>query len=229
MTFTGTIIRGWICTALLCLCGYGVFAQENNTRDSLHYPLQDRWGDPISNPQDNPFYLTDTSFIKQDIEYDPVTNEYYINEKIGDTYYRKPTYLTYDEFWALEGQQQEDNYFNERSQTLDMLNRQVVRPPMQVYTSLFDRIFGVSPNGLKVQIKPQGTVDVQMGYQGQNINNPTLPENARKTGGFDFNENANLNVIANIGDKLKLPISYNTLANFDFQNQLKLDYKGKER
>ena len=34
--------------------------------------------------------------------------------------------------------------------------------------------------------------------------------------------------MANIGDKLKLPISYNTLANFDFENQLKLDYRGKD-
>ncbi|HEX6916243.1 MAG TPA: cell surface protein SprA [Chitinophagaceae bacterium] len=64
------------------------------------------------------------------------------------------------------------------------------------------------------------------GYQGQNIKNPTLPERARKNGGFDFDMNANLNVIANIGEKLKLPINYNTLANFDFENQLKLDYKG---
>jgi cell surface protein SprA len=202
------------------------YAQDN--RDSLHYPLQDRWGDALTWPQNNPFYLNDSSFIKQDIEYDPVTNEYYIIEKVGDTYYRKPTYLSFDDFWALEGQKQEDDYFNQRSQTLDMLNRQVIRPPMQVYKSLFDRIFGVSPHGLKVEIKPQGTVDLQMGYQGQNIDNPTLPEAARKTGGFDFTENANLSVIANIGDKLKLPINYNTLANFDFQNQLKLDYKGKD-
>ena len=33
---------------------------------------------------------------------------------------------------------------------------------------------------------------------------------------------------ANIGDKLKFPISYNTLANFDFANQLKLDYHGTD-
>jgi cell surface protein SprA len=38
----------------------------------------------------------------------------------------------------------------------------------------------------------------------------------------------NLNVNANIGDKLRLPINYNTLANFDFENQLKLDYKGMD-
>ena len=66
------------------------------------------------------------------------------------------------------------------------------------------------------------------GYQGQNIKNPTLPERARKNGGFDFNMNSQLQVDANIGDKLKLPINYNTLANFDFENQLKLDYHGKD-
>src|SRR5687768_14130114 len=40
--------------------------------------------------------------------------------------------------------------------------------------------------------------------------------------------NANLSVIANIGDKLRLPINYNTLATFDFENQLKLDYTGTD-
>ncbi len=71
-------------------------------------------------------------------------------------------------------------------------------------------------------------MDLRLGYQGQNIKNPTLSERARRNGGFDFDMDANLNVLANIGNKLKLPISYNTLANFDFQNQLKLDYKGKD-
>lgn len=33
---------------------------------------------------------------------------------------------------------------------------------------------------------------------------------------------------ASIGEKLKLPINYNTLANFNFENQLKLDFKGKD-
>jgi cell surface protein SprA len=66
------------------------------------------------------------------------------------------------------------------------------------------------------------------GYQGQNVNNPTLPERARKNGGFDFDMNLNLNVNASIGDKLKFPINYNTLSNLGFDNQLKLDYKGMD-
>jgi cell surface protein SprA len=71
-------------------------------------------------------------------------------------------------------------------------------------------------------------VDITAGYQGQKIDNPTLPERARRNGGLDFQMNTQLNVNANIGDKLKFPINYNTLANFDLDNQLKLDYTGKD-
>ena len=48
-------------------------------------------------------------------------------------------------------------------------------------------------------------MDILAGYQGQNVQNPTLPEAARKTGGLDFNMDANVNVLGNIGSKLKLP------------------------
>ena len=34
--------------------------------------------------------LHDTGFIKRNIEYDPITKQYYIIEKIGNQYYRTP-------------------------------------------------------------------------------------------------------------------------------------------
>ncbi len=122
----------------------------------------------------------------------------------------------------MQGHKAETDYFKKRANTLNILNRGQVKPKLSIYDNLFNRLFG---NG-KIEIQPQGNVDITAGYQGQNVKNPTLPENARKNGGFDFNMAAQLNVNANIGDKLKFPISYNTLANFDFTNQLKLDYTG---
>ena len=232
-----TYIFRFVVVALLCVfCGTlsnNVYAQKpgsapRSSKDSLRFPIKDRRGDRFSWRSNNPFDLNDSSLIKQDIEYDPVTKQYYIVEKIGNTVYRKPTYLTFDEFLKLQSQQAEAEYFSSRSKTLFDLNRKIIRPKPRVYDKLFDRIFGVAPGGLKVDIKPQGTIDLTAGYQGQNIKNPTLPETARKNGGFDFNMDANVNIMANIGDKLKLPISYNTLANFDFENQLKLDYKGMD-
>jgi cell surface protein SprA len=207
-------------------------AQRTDTtsqkNDSLRFPIKDRYSDPFSYRSYNPFDLRDTTLIKRDIQYDPLTKQYYIVEKIGNSYFRKPTYLTIDEMVKLQGRKNEVDYFKKRSQTLSLLNRKTLKPKLKVFDKLFDRIFGIGPNGLHVDIKPQGNVDILAGYQGQNIKNPTLPERARKNGGFDFDMNANVNVMANIGDKLKLPINYNTLANFDFENQLKLDYKGMD-
>lgn len=207
------------------------FAQINDSlpkKDTLHYPIFDRRGDRFSWQNKNPFDIKDTSFIKQRIEYDPKTNEYYIIEKIGNTIYRKPTFLTFEEFYRLQNNLSEAQYFRQRADALSALNKKQKRPKLNVSDKLFDRIFGVGDKGLKIDIKPQGSVDIMMGYQGQKTLNPTLPEAARKNGGFDFNLNANVQMNANIGDKLRLPISYNTLANFDYLNQIKLNYKGKD-
>ncbi len=190
--------------------------------DSLRFPINDRRGDFFTYPEDNPFNLKDPFNIKDSIIYDPKTQQYYIIEKIGDRYYRKPTYLTFDEFFRLEAQKEEDDYFRKRADVLDELNRKKIQPKYWIFDDLFHRLFG---NG-KIDIKPQGNVDITAGYMGQKVDNPTLPEIARKTGGFDFNMDANVNVLGNIGSKLKLPIAYNTQANFNFMNQLKLEYTG---
>lgn len=246
-----------------------LFAQQKSNSDSLKYPLKDRRGDRFTWQNRNSFNIGDTSILHQTIEYDAKTKQYFIIEKIGKRTYRKPTYLTFKEFYELQKKAQEVAYFKLRTDALFALNKKLDRPKPIVYPSFFDRTFGlgnIAPNAANtinnatnqvkgkieeaknqvnntkgkveeaknkaktplnlIDIKPTGNIDIMMGYQGQFTNNPTLPERARRTGGFDFDMNANVGVNANIGDKLKLPINYNTQANFDFSNQIKLDYKG---
>jgi cell surface protein SprA len=194
-----------------------------NITDSLPFPIHDRRGDFISsNP--NVYDFQTPPNINDSIAYDPITKTYTVYEKVGNRFYRTPTIYTAEEFRALEAKKSEISYFKKRANTLSLLNRGQVKPKLNVYDNLFNRLFG---NG-KIDIQPQGNIDVTAGYQGQNVKNPTLPERARKNGGFDFDMAAQLNVNANIGNKLKFPISYNTLANFDFANQLKLDYTGTD-
>ncbi|HMU45751.1 MAG TPA: cell surface protein SprA [Chitinophagaceae bacterium] len=197
--------------------------------DTTRFPLHDRYGDPYSNPNNNGFDLRDTGFIKRTIEYDPKTRQYYIVEKIGNKYYRTPTSFSMEEFLNLQGKKDEEEYFRKRAALLANMNRRLFKPKFKVSNDWFNRIMGVGPDGkVNIDIKPSGYVDLLAGYQGQKINNPTLPERARKNGGFDFNMNSQLQIDAKIGEKLKLPINYNTLANFNFENQLKLDYRGQE-
>lgn len=199
-------------------------ASPFQNKDTIVHPLQDRYGDPYTYPDRNPFDLKDTGFIKKTIEYDPKTKQYYIIEKIGDKYYRTPTAFSRQDFLKLQGRKDEDEYFRRRADLLSNLNRRNYKPNFGFSSDWMNRVTGNS----KVEIKPTGYVDIAAGYQGQKIKNPVLPERARNTGGLDFDMNAQFQVDASIGDKIKLPINYNTLANFEFENQLKLDYHGKD-
>ncbi len=189
---------------------------------NLHFPIKDRRGDDVANPQKNNFDLKKPANQKDSIVYDPQTKRYIVYEKVGIKYYRTPVSYSFDEYWQMIAKQQEKDYFSKLSNTTNILNRGTVKPKLSIYDNLFNRLFG---NG-KINITPQGNLGITAGYQGQNINNPTLPEKARKNGGFDFNQTAQLNVNADIGGKLKFPISYNTQASFGQDNQLKLDYTG---
>jgi len=199
-------------------------AHAQTRTDSLPYPINDRRGDPYNYPSRNGFDFRDTGYIKRSIEYDPVTKQYYVVERIGNQMYRSPASFTMEEFLRMQGRKDENEYFRQRADLLSDLNRRNFKPRFDFSKSWVNRITG---NG-KVEIRPTGFVEIMAGYQGQNIKNPTLPERARHTGGFDFNQNAQLGVDAIIGDKIRLPIIYNTQANFDFENQLKLDYVGGE-
>lgn len=196
-----------------------------NYKDSLKYPIKDRRGDNTSGDYNSTYDLKNPSNITDSVVYDAITRRYTIYEKIGNKYYRVPTSYSFDEYWQMRNRQAEIEYFQKRANTTNLLNRgKLIKPKLSLTDNLFNRLFG---NG-KIEISPQGNVVVSAGYQGQRTDNPTLPERARNNGGLDINMNAQVNVNANIGDKLKFPINYNTLANFDLENQLKLDYTGKD-
>ncbi len=209
----------FLCVSLSCV--QSVFAQQPG--DSLHYPVSDYRGDNLEGRYSNVFDLNTPSNFKDSVVYDAINRRYTIYQKIGSKYYRTPTTYNFDEYWSMRNRQSENEYFRKRANTTSLLNRGRVKPKLALTDGLFNRLFGSG----KIDITPQGYVDILAGYQGQFTNNPTLPERARRNGGLDFNMNAQLNVNASIGDKLKFPINYNTLANFDLDNQLKLDYTGQ--
>ena len=197
-------------------------------KDTVHFPIRDKRGDFLSEPSNNPFELHDTAVLKRRVEYNPASKSYYISEMVAGKPQRIPATLTFDEFWKLKTNKDEEAYFRQRANSLGTLNRKMSRPKAKVYDSYFDRLFGKTGSDLKVDIRPVGEINIRAGYQGQNVANPTLPEAARKNGGFDFDANTNFNMNASIGDKLKIPINLNSLSNLGFDNQVKLNYRGKK-
>jgi cell surface protein SprA len=187
-------------------------------------PLVDRKGDYITDKQNNPFDIT-TKEIVQKVEYDPVSGQYVIMEKIGNEYYRTPTYMTFEEYMDYIAAQQEKQYFNtlagiksdkkSRSGRIDPMDK------IDLKNSLIDRLFG----GTEVNIEPQGSVDLSVGWLYNRREDPNLPINAQRQSQPDFpTPLIKMNVNGKIGKKLDLDFNYDTQSNFDFDRQIKLAF-----
>ncbi|MBL0138545.1 MAG: cell surface protein SprA [Bacteroidetes bacterium] len=192
---------------------------------NLRYPFHDRMGDPYSNPgSGNPLYLKDPANIKTTVDYDPDNNRYNINENMGELFYRNPSYMSFEEFVDHEFNKSTKEYWKQRASEDDQLNKKAFAPKITVNSIVFDRIFG----GNTIDIRPQGSAELSFAINVSKNQNPALPEKQRTVTTFDFKEKIQMNVIANIGDKMKLTTNYNTEATFDFENKMKLEYTGYE-
>ncbi|MCB9282270.1 MAG: cell surface protein SprA [Lewinellaceae bacterium] len=186
-------------------------------------PPQPRYGDYIHDKTQNPFDLKDPNAVEQNVDFDPATGQYIISEKIGDDYFRPPTYMTFEEYMEYTRKEEERRYFDQLSGVStgkDGLSSLDPFAKFDVKSSLIDRLFG----GNTVDIRPQGSIDLTFGVDFQRLDNPILTERQRKQGGFDFDMDIQMNVTGKIGEKLNLTTNYNTSAVFDFDNQIKLDY-----
>ncbi len=192
--------------------------------DDLPYPIKDRDGNFVTEENDNPFLLNDPTQIERQVEYDPETERYVITETLDGRNVKPPTYMSFDEYLQYEREQSQKEYWKERSESISLIEQKGVVPKLYVTKSRFGEIFGSNT----IDIRPSGNIDLTFGGNVQRIDNPTLTENQRRNGGFDFDMKINMNVIGKIGDKVKINMNYNTEATFDFENQIKLNYEGQE-
>jgi cell surface protein SprA len=202
-----------------------VYAASDSDTTSLPFPFTDRYGDqygPYQTPRD--LFLHDPSNVKQTIEYDPKEGVYNIEERMGNLFYRNPSYLTFDEFVENEFRNSTKKYWRDRTEEGSTTTKKGLIPKIFVKSAVFDRIFG----GSTIDIRPQGSAELTFGVNTSKNENPALPEKQRKITTFDFKEKIQLNVIGLIGDKMKLQTNYNTEATFDFENKIKLEYTGYE-
>lgn len=198
---------------------------KQNKKDSLKFPIEDRDKNKLEDENNKQFDLKDPSNLETEYEYDPETKTYQVKEKIGSTYYRNPSYLTLDKYQKKQAEKDEDAYWRKRAdQLFNITKAGGVIPKVELGNRIFDRIFG----GTTIEVKPQGNVDLFFGGNWQNVKNPSIVQSAQKYGIFDFDVQMNLNLMAKVGDKMRMNFNYNTKATFDFENQLKLEHTGKE-
>ena len=196
-----------------------LFGQGDTGNVHLPFPIHDYYD--YTQQKNSPINLADPSNLQTEIIYNPTTGQYEIYQKIGSLYYRYPTSMTMDEYMEFQRKQAENKYMAEKVDEQNEQQRGLI-PPIKMESEAFDVIFG----GNEINIRPQGSAELSFGVNISRYDNPVLPVKQRRVATFDFQQRINLNLVGQIGDKLKLTIQQNTEATFNFENVVKIEYTG---
>jgi cell surface protein SprA len=198
---------------------------RRDTIGPLAFPFKDESSFVEPKSQDtSALYLKKPANIKKLIDYDPISGDYLISEKIGTFDYRLPLSLTREEYLKNDLRESIDQYWRQRMAQSTLNQRSQLIPQFRISSQAFNTVFGSNI----VNIKPQGFVEMNLGVRSNRIENPSIPVKMQRNTTFDFNQKINVNLDGQIGDRLKMRFNYNTDATFDYENKIKLDYSGND-
>ena len=178
--------------------------------------------------QERPAYdLRTPSNITTAAEYDPATGCYVIHTRVGDNDIATPFLLSAAQYEDWQLRQSMQTYLRQRN--LEQIANGDKQPfnilDMNFALGPLEKIFG--PGG--VQLKTQGSIQINMGVKSNFTDNPSLSVNSRRKTYFDFDQRIQATINASVGDRMHFNMTYNTDATFDFDSKnLKLAYEGQE-
>ena len=196
------------------------YTDTDTPKVNLPYPIFD-YNNITSKPNTRlDFELP--SNIKTEFVYNSETGLYEVYQKVGDHFYRTPSAMTLQQYMAYQQRKALNDYFTEKIEGEN--EGEALIPTLNVKGEAFDMIFG----GDEIDIQPQGAAELSFGVNISKYENPALPIRQQRQVQFDFDQQIQLNLVGQIGDKLKLEIAQNTGAAFNFKNQVKIGYTGYE-
>ncbi|RCH54663.1 cell surface protein SprA [Mucilaginibacter hurinus] len=223
--FTQKII---LITLVVCIfSGSGaVFAQEQGTQgDSAKVVVPLKVPKSKNKRSREGFFKSDPPNLERSVEYDPVTNQYMLVERVGGFAIRPPQYISFVEYLRITQREAQRENFQKSADSYAYESQQEgFVPRIKIRSRTFEKIFGSN----EISIKPQGSAEMIFAGQVNKNQNPLFNSRQRSQFNFNFDQRIQLNVSGNIGDRIKIATNYNTDAQFQFDNQLKLDYTGKE-
>ncbi len=230
-------------TAFFFLCTWTcvgfVYAQDSTktTLDSNVVILKSgrepayRWKDHYLNRfsdklLQSPLLLTDPKNVKTDFSLNPSNKNVSVTEKVGPGInYKLPQAMNFNEYSSIQNRIVRQNLLREYEQAQDGngATRGKGLKPLLEKNPVVDRIFG----GNIQDIKPNGFVTVDLGVRHQVTDNPQIPLTLRNQTYPFFDLNPNINFNGKIGEKMGLMGNFDAKAAFNFENQMRLNFKNQ--
>ena len=160
---------------------------------------------------------------KIEVIFDKVLNKYIFVEKVGDYYIKTPIYMSPEEYEKYRLRRDMLDYFKSKvaaEKSKNSSDKKNLLPTYYVNSKFFETIFGSN----EIKITPTGNINLKLGFIYQNTENPQLSEQNRSSFTFDFDQQINAGIQAQVGNRLKFTAQYDTQSTFDFQNIIKVEF-----
>lgn len=173
--------------------------------------------------------LPNPTSILEGYTYDPQTDRYIYTATVDGFNINYPLILTPEEYEKLATKEAIRKHFYEKGlaaddkKGTDQAKRNLL-PKYYVNSKFFEAIFG----GNTIDVKPTGTVEVDLGVRFTKQDNPSFSPRNRRTTAFDFNQRISVGLQGKVGTRMNVNINYDTQSTFAFQNLIKLDYSPTE-
>jgi cell surface protein SprA len=175
--------------------------------------------------------------LKRDVTIDSLGETVTITEKLGETDVRTPITLSFEEYKKIRSRTVlAENFRSIIGATVAPLGNDAISQMLGKFTkvsiyvpggesAIFATLFG--PPTVSIQVT--GNIDIRASYNNETSEDPGLvATGAANRGVPNFDQQVQLNLTGAIGDKLTITADWNTQRTFEFENQLKLTYKGYE-
>ncbi len=182
----------------------------------------------FKNSQKGGLFLNDPT--QYEVIYDPQSGHYIFYEKIGDFLMKQPSYMNEEEYKEyrlnrdmLEYSKTKINAIDGKKEGSEEAQKNLL-PSYYVNNNFFESFFGSN----EIEVKPQGSVLINMGLINQRVENPQLSEKNRQSTTFDFDQEISASLNAKVGKRLRVIANFDTQSTFNFQNLIKIEYTPTE-
>ncbi|MBC7426811.1 MAG: cell surface protein SprA, partial [Bacteroidia bacterium] len=197
----------------------------DTAKGDLKYPIKDKKPHEPSGPGGN-IDLKDPQEKNRVVKFNSETGRYEIYKKTAGGLIKTDD-LSREQFLKQTSEEEKSEYFKQRSRSQAgnvSGGGGGNKPKLIKIPDIGDKLF----RGGIIDIQPSGSAELTFGGNFNTVRNPQFSARQQKTGQFDFDQKIQLNVNGKIGNALNLNIKYDTDATFDFENQTKLNWVGKE-
>jgi cell surface protein SprA len=196
------------------------------TNDSLIYPIAPLDLNPFSGKKSHSLDLQTPNIFSSSLSLDSSLNNYTFKNTINGLQIGEEYSYTLKEYIDMSNKEYQRNYFKERAKSQNFLQGEKGFSPNLTFKAPEAMKDFIGDGG--IEIKPQGSAELIFSLDVNKVENPAWSLKQQRTTQFKFDQKIKLSVRGNIGDKIGLGIGYDTESNFDFDNEIKLRYEGKE-